>query len=120
MIKLYMSDVYCGIGKIPKNSRRGTPKECLNSNQVRYYGIEKIDQNEFKKSASGKKIKKLKENVKKHIVILRVKKRKTEERIEYEKDNKKKEKLKHNAKVYTEYLKELLESLKLLNQEYPD
>ena len=37
-----MSDIYCGIGKIPAGKRRGTAKECLNASQVRYYGLEQI------------------------------------------------------------------------------
>lgn len=115
-----MSNVYCGVAKIPKGQKRGSAKECLDKNQVRYYGIEKIDMTQFKKSESGKKIKKLKEIVRKQIVILRAKKKKSEERAEYEKDKDKKEKLKYNAKVYTEYLKELLQSYKLLCDEYPD
>ena len=38
-----MSDIFCGIGKIPKKSRRGTMRECAEKGQVRYYGIKKID-----------------------------------------------------------------------------
>ncbi|AGC02111.1 putative low complexity protein [Acanthamoeba polyphaga moumouvirus] len=39
-----MSDeMYCGIGKIPKGKIRGTPEYCLEANQVRYYGLKKID-----------------------------------------------------------------------------
>lgn len=30
---------YCGIGKIPRGKRRGTPNECFNSKQIRYWGI---------------------------------------------------------------------------------
>lgn len=115
-----MSTPYCGIGKIPSNHYRGTPKECLDINQVRYYGIQQIDPKQFNKSVSGKKIKKLKDTVKKHIVLLRLKKKKTEEKLEYEKNTDKIKKLKHNAKVYVDYLKELIDSLKTLDKEYPD
>ena len=31
--------VYCGIGKIPKNHRKGSMKECIDNNQVRLYGF---------------------------------------------------------------------------------
>ena len=37
-----MTDYYCGINRIPKGKRRGTAKECYNSKQVRYYGMEVI------------------------------------------------------------------------------
>lgn len=35
--------IYCGIGTIPKGSRLGSMKECADMNQIRYYGIKKID-----------------------------------------------------------------------------
>ena len=38
-----MSDIYCGIGKIPKGQKMGTMRECAEKGQVRYYGIKKID-----------------------------------------------------------------------------
>lgn len=39
-----MSDAkYCGMGDVPKGKKRGTAEYCLNKNQVRYYGIKKID-----------------------------------------------------------------------------
>ena len=33
---------YCGKGPVPKGKTRGTAKECLRKNQVRFYGVEKI------------------------------------------------------------------------------
>ena len=38
-----MSAIFCGVGKIPKKSRRGTMRECAEKKQIRYYGIKKID-----------------------------------------------------------------------------
>lgn len=38
-----MSKPYCGVGKLPKDSRIGTMRECAEKRQVRYYGIKKID-----------------------------------------------------------------------------
>ena len=37
------SKIYCGIGNVPKKSKRGTMKECVDSGQIRYYGIKKVD-----------------------------------------------------------------------------
>ena len=34
---------YCGIKKVPKGRRRGTSKECKESNQIRYYGLTNAD-----------------------------------------------------------------------------
>ncbi len=38
-----MSKIYCGAGKKPKNSRFGNMKECAEKNQVRRYGVNKVD-----------------------------------------------------------------------------
>jgi hypothetical protein len=38
-----MSAIFCGIGKMPKKSRRGTMRECAEKGQIRYYGIKKVD-----------------------------------------------------------------------------
>ena len=38
-----MSKIYCGIGKVPKNYKKGTMKECVEQKQVRLYGLYKID-----------------------------------------------------------------------------
>jgi len=35
--------IYCGAKNPPKGTRRGTQKECVDNQQVRFYGIEKID-----------------------------------------------------------------------------
>lgn len=34
---------YCGKGPVPKGKKRGSAEYCLMNNQVRYYGVEKID-----------------------------------------------------------------------------
>lgn len=38
-----MPKIFCGVGNVPKKSRLGTAKECVEKKQVRHYGIEKID-----------------------------------------------------------------------------
>lgn len=38
-----MANIFCGIGNVPKGSRRGGMKECLEKKQVRYWGSKKID-----------------------------------------------------------------------------
>jgi hypothetical protein len=40
---IYMSKVYCGAGKVPKDSVAGGMKECARSKQIRRYGLFKID-----------------------------------------------------------------------------
>jgi hypothetical protein len=38
-----MSKIFCGAGKMPKTSRVGTSTECAEKNQIRYYGLNKVD-----------------------------------------------------------------------------
>lgn len=35
--------IYCGVGDVPKGKRRGNMKECAEANQIRYFGINKVD-----------------------------------------------------------------------------
>lgn len=35
--------IYCGIGKVPKNSQLGSMKECAEKGAVRYWGLKKVD-----------------------------------------------------------------------------
>lgn len=44
------NNMYCGIGPVPKGKIRGTPEYCIQTNQVRYYGLKKIDKNLLKTS----------------------------------------------------------------------
>ncbi|XWV24718.1 hypothetical protein QJ856_gp1065 [Tupanvirus deep ocean] len=46
-------NMYCGIGPIPKGKVRGTPEYCVQTNQIRYYGLEPIDE-DLLKQAKGK------------------------------------------------------------------
>lgn len=48
---------YCGKGPVPKGRTRGSAEYCLRSNQVRYYGVKKIDDKMLKDYESGEKIK---------------------------------------------------------------
>ncbi len=71
--------MYCGIGQVPKGRIRGTPEYCIQTNQVRYYGLEAIDE-DLLKQAKGNvsdltkeklKIKKIEDDAK--ILIKEVK-----------------------------------------------
>jgi hypothetical protein len=52
-----MSDIFCGVGPVPKGKRRGTMKECVEQGQIRYYGIKKVDQRLLENALKEKKIK---------------------------------------------------------------
>jgi hypothetical protein len=38
-----MSKKYCGLGPVPKGAERADAEYCLKTNQVRFYGIKKVD-----------------------------------------------------------------------------
>ncbi len=56
-------NMYCGIGNVPRGKIRGTPEYCVQVNQVRYYGLEKINENLIK-NAKGKTSSIVKEQLK--------------------------------------------------------
>ena len=43
-------NMYCGIGPVPKGKVRGTPEYCIQTNQIRYYGLVAIDPSLLKKA----------------------------------------------------------------------
>jgi hypothetical protein len=51
-----MSKAYCGIGAVPRKKSRGTAKECVEKNQVRYWGAEKLDRKTLKSLISAKNL----------------------------------------------------------------
>jgi hypothetical protein len=55
--------MYCGIGKVPKGKVIGTPEYCIQTNQVRYYGLKKIDKKLLDK-IKGPKIDPMRERLK--------------------------------------------------------
>ena len=103
-----MSEIYCGVGDVPKNKVRGTFKECLEKNQIRYYGAIAIKPEKLKKALKEKiqkknapTLKKLEVLLEKRLIKMKMlefkikgikKKYKNEKKI----DEKKKIKKKHN------------------------
>jgi hypothetical protein len=64
------SKIYCGIGEVPKNMKKGTMKECMEMGQVRLYGLYKIDSKIVsKKSKPSAKEKKMTKNEVKVLVF---------------------------------------------------
>lgn len=96
-----VSKAYCGIGKVPKNKKRGSMKECAEQGQIRYYGLKKIDKRLAENAAKLKKLKDIApEKINQKIMKLTIeyatllgKIRGVKTKIEGEKDKKKKEKL---------------------------
>jgi len=52
---------YCGVKKVPK-SQRASAEYCVSKNQVRYYGLKKIDRDELEKKKAKANV--LKEQLK--------------------------------------------------------
>ncbi len=51
-----MSDIYCGIKKVPKNKKLGSMKDCAEKGQVTYWGLKKIDNKILESSQKNKKV----------------------------------------------------------------
>lgn len=87
-------NIYCGIDKVPKGSRRGTMKECAEKGQIRYYGIKKVDP---KIVETAKKHSRLRDETRESLVVklmgTRGKVRSLKNKIADEKDPKEKKKL---------------------------
>lgn len=39
-----MSNVYCGVRDVPAGKKRGSMKQCAEKGEVRYYGLNKVDE----------------------------------------------------------------------------
>ena len=50
-----MSKPYCGAGKIPKDAKRGSAKECAQKGQIRYYGLKRIDSKTLEEGKAERK-----------------------------------------------------------------
>jgi hypothetical protein len=50
-----MSKIFCGAGPIPKGYRKGTMRECIEKNQIRLFGLNKVDNKLFEKTKEGLK-----------------------------------------------------------------
>jgi len=100
-----MDDVYCGIGNIPKKSRRGNMAECAEKGQIRYYGIKKID------SVTLNSIKDKKNNNEDTLLIkifnLDLKAKKLAKEYKAIDDKEKKKKLKDKIDDFSAKIKEL-------------
>jgi len=88
-----MSKPYCGTGDPPKGYRRGTVEECRDMKQIRYYGIKKINPKLLEKKNTVSRSQLMNKHTK-----LKVKVNKMIEDIKKETDQKKKDKMKVNAK----------------------
>ena len=50
--------IYCGAKDVPKNKKRGSIADCVKANQIRYYGLNSINEKVFNNMKKANKLKK--------------------------------------------------------------
>ena len=100
-----MSKIFCGAGQVPKGKHRGTMRECAQRNQIRYWGVKKIDprilEDSIKLNKYGGR-----DKVQAKLVGLRAKLKKIKSNHDVEKKESRKKKMKKEyEKTYKEYKK---------------
>jgi hypothetical protein len=101
-----MSKIYCGAGKIPKNKEKGTMKQCAERNQIRLFGLYKVDPQLLagKPKTETKKVNS--QTVRQMIVKLKARFDRLKEELEEKEDAKEKKEIKkqieETKKLYTE------------------
>jgi hypothetical protein len=54
-----VTSVYCGNKRVPRRKRRGTAAQCLNNNQLRYYGLYQAPTRVFHDALKPKRLRKV-------------------------------------------------------------
>jgi len=104
--------IYCGLGEIPKGKRRGTMHECAKLNQIRFWGLKKVDKKVADALIEKKKGKIPTElDLKKKIAVMRLKIKKMKQRLTSESNKDKKEELKKETLKMIETTNNLLDVL---------
>ena len=95
--------VVCGIGKVGKNQKLGSMKECAEKKQIRYWGANKVDPKILELAKKGSKKGESRKSVILKMMSLRGKLTNLRKQIAAEKDKKEKDKLvKEQAKYEAE------------------
>ena len=110
-----MSKIYCGASKVPKGQTLGSMKECVEKNQVRYWGVKKVDSRLLEKKSikKGKSVKETRDKAAIQMIGLRGKVAKLTKQLSEEKDKKKKLAL---TKELAKAKKEFTEASTLFNK----
>ncbi len=110
-----MSDIYCGVGKLPKGKKYGSMKQCAEQGQIRRYGLFKVDKRTIEAAQSSRKKSASESELLEELVVIRARIKKLIKKIKKEKDQKTKDNLKDDArKLYArmDVLKKKLKALK--------
>ena len=122
-----MSNVFCGIGKLPKGKKLGSMKDCVEHGQVRYYGLKKIDERliESMSKKGSKKLNSSSTDLKTQIqkltidlISIRGKIKNIEKKIIKEKDDKKKKQLEKDIKTLSEKSKKIRSDIDKLEKQH--
>jgi len=92
-------ELYYGPGDVPKGKKRANIKEALEANQIRYYGVKKVDERIIKKAQKKDQNKQTIRDLQNKNIRLMVKIRKLIAQIKKEKDIKKKNKMKDEVRA---------------------
>lgn len=119
-----MSDIYCGIKKVPKGKRLGTMQECTDLKKVNYWGLYKIDPSIIQYAIDGKKsesqinmeMKKRISEIKIKIQSLHGKVSNIKNQIKKESDKSKRAELRKTKKLYVTEGIELTEEMEKLEK----
>jgi len=111
-----MSKPYCGIGSVPKDSKRGSMKDCAMSGQIRYYGLKKIDPRLVEHTKDAKKGDSSQKSMIQKRAQLKGKINVLTKKYKDEKDPKKKKKINDEYKKVVVELKQLNASLQKMGR----
>ena len=111
-----MSDIHCGVNKVPKGKKLGSMLECAERGQIRYYGLKKIDP----KTLDAVKKNKTKPVTREKLFLkhseLNAKKKKLTQAIKDEKNKTKKEKINKDMKKITVKVAEIVKDINALGK----
>lgn len=98
---IVMSDknLYYGAYNVPKDKKRATMKEAIEANQIRYYGVKKIDQRTIEKSREKQKNQETIRDLQNKKIRLMAKIKRMIKEIKAEKDINKKDKMKDEVRA---------------------
>ncbi len=102
-----MSKPYCGIKDVPKGSHRGSMKECLERDQVRFFGVKQIDSRMLASSGKVKGDPTAVDKIKLKIVGLRGRESRIEKEMNSKKANNDKNKMEELKKQLKDTTKQI-------------
>lgn len=106
--------IYCGIEALPKGKIRGSMKECIEKNQVRYWGLKKIDSRLISSMSTSKNVPSTRRKLIEKAVVIDAKIKNLIKKLKFSKNmtDSEKEKINNDMKKFKEQRKKLKDELK--------